>query len=545
MRLCIYILRDLILNRPGTLDGGFRDVMVGTFCEADFSSEEDLEDFFGLYRNHVLTMMRLIARLGPVPTLTFAGQALAQLHGSWAAAAGVTPAARKHLHLQWEAMSALFDSAMGGGFSQVEATLKATPTAEPAGVLQQCIKATLARFDKSDAVVYKWQLSIFATMVPMVQLLPALATHFLQTIFQAVRFQLGEDDNTGLGQTDGAKVRRVGATMLIKLLSKAGAAMAKVLPAIVTEVQAVLALPATSEIMRTLLIEALIKAGNKLPSGQQQAELLRLLVSPVATNFASAAFAAHLATTHSFAMHGGLSAAPAAAHLQNRQRVTYYVQTMASVVMLTEGRDPATGAVGSVDVPYNGDGGSSKGGDGRVYACHTQTQAVLQNAFQAIKVLHELWVPGCALFVLLFFWGLFFSSSLFFPPQHCYWWQLPYCLFAVLHFVASYPSVWYWILFWPCKFYLKGGCLMFATLFDDAWCMMHGVWWCICTKHQNTIQALQSRKQSRRCLKCGTAKSLACCPKQARHCLEHPGKQRCCWTEASFGCKACGSRSIV
>lgn len=118
VRLCIYILRDLILNRPGTLDGGFRDVMVGTFCEADFSSEEDLEDFFGLYRNHVLTMMRLIARLGPVPTLTFAGQALAQLHGSWAAAAGVTPAARKHLHLQWEAMSALFDSAMGGGGSR-------------------------------------------------------------------------------------------------------------------------------------------------------------------------------------------------------------------------------------------------------------------------------------------------------------------------------------------------------------------------------------------------------------------------------------------
>ena len=48
--------------RPGTLEGGFRDAMVGVFCEADFSSEEDLQDFFALYRNHVLTVMRLIAR---------------------------------------------------------------------------------------------------------------------------------------------------------------------------------------------------------------------------------------------------------------------------------------------------------------------------------------------------------------------------------------------------------------------------------------------------------------------------------------------------
>ena len=289
----------------------------------------------------------------------------------------------------------MFDSAMAGGFAVVEAKLRAAPTAEPAGMLHQCIKATLGRFDKTDAVVYRWQLSILASMLPMMALQPALATPFLQTIFQAVRFQLGEDDNTGIGQTNGAKVRRVGATMLIKLLSKSGASLFKMLPAIVAEVQAVLALPATSEIMRTLLIEALIKAGNKLESAQQHAELLRLLLTPVATQFASAAFASHIASAESFAAHGGLSAAPAAAHLTNRQQVTYSVQTMASALVMTDGRDPGTGAVAAVDVPYNGDGGSSSGGDGLAYACQAQTQTVLQHTFQAIKVLHSLWVPGC------------------------------------------------------------------------------------------------------------------------------------------------------
>jgi hypothetical protein len=109
--------------------------MVGTFCEADFSSKEDLEDFFGLYRNHMLQVMKAVGKLGSVPTLTFAGQALAKLHGAWgkAAAHGVGEAKETQsiFFPQWEAMSALWESAMAGAYPPIEAQLCAAPSAGP------------------------------------------------------------------------------------------------------------------------------------------------------------------------------------------------------------------------------------------------------------------------------------------------------------------------------------------------------------------------------------------------------------------------------
>ncbi len=246
---------------------GMHGMQVEAYCTADFDSDQDLIHFLGTFRNNALEIVRLAAHVAPRAAIAHSCDLLQQVMSQPAPDHGSTAAVTVRFYAIWEAMAAMMNHVGVGCFKLL---LDGGPQLE-ASVhrLQGVLSNLLGMPPHEDPEALLSVISVAASFTPILSLLPTELTEgVLSLMFRILTMPdpaaaLG-DSGTGLSPI--AKVKRKTGVMLVDMCKKPSARFLGMLDAVCRAVQEVLIDEKTTEMVRKLLLQAMIRAGNSLDS---------------------------------------------------------------------------------------------------------------------------------------------------------------------------------------------------------------------------------------------------------------------------------------
>ena len=402
------------LARPGDPDRGFMAGPSAMFCEVDFSSLEEFETVFSLFRNNWISIVRIYSGIDPDYCISAAASAYGAALAMRGAMGPLKP--NTQLYSRWDATKCFVESVLHGVLALPEGAR--SPNVNQ--VVGQCLEATLS-IQTEDPTLLLIQLALLDTLLPALKAAaagPETLLQVLQLLFTLMEFRAVEDHgqmvanaagdaaqfHTGL--SEGAKVRRKAGSVLVNLCESPPETLLSLLGQVISSVQEIIPQPHVTEMQKRLLIEALLAAGNQLPSFDEHVSFINGLLESMAEFplWLSEDAAGIFSDPAQFCDFGGLSSISTFDPFPQRSRLTNLMMVVALALRTTRTHVP--GAVGGAQAAaadaeltakLSGAGGCAAGGDGLLHPCRDALVSILNNVLRLVRCLHFLWAPECAL----------------------------------------------------------------------------------------------------------------------------------------------------
>lgn len=383
----------MLLPKPWSPEAGYHDQQVEVYGIADFDSDQDLVDFMGHFRNNALEVVRLAASVAPHSAVAHSCALLAQVTAQPPPDASSTEETVRYFAI-WDAMAALLTHMGTGCFRLLH---------EPGNKwCTRSIEALTAALGNllglgtDDPQLLFSLVSVTSAFVPLLGLMPS---QYIEAMLSLVFTILGMSDPEfgAEGPTSGlspvSKVKRKACNMLNELCKNPTPALLGMLDAVCGAAHAIIAAPDTSEMVRKMLMQAMIKAGNSLDTVEAHTAMIDQLLGSTVTDWSSAELAAIVETPESLAEHCGLFVRSSSDYNLRRQTLVLLIESICVTVTETKPRSADPTGPPPPRATLRGIGGSPAGGDGMQHASSPYTRAVLMQALRMVRAVHGLWTP--------------------------------------------------------------------------------------------------------------------------------------------------------
>eukprot|EP00050_Salpingoeca_kvevrii_P018126 m.71045 g.71045 ORF g.71045 m.71045 type:complete len:1148 (+) comp7914_c0_seq2:84-3527(+) len=369
-------------------DGEFNDDLEGLFCMQDFNGEDDLNQFYGIFRSHLMDIARLVSAAVPSQAILFAAERLSELMQVPVSpadlAADGTLSTESHIYRRWDGMSFIWEGVIAGAMGVLIPEIKKggnSRTNNVRDILDQCFTALLA-LETDDPHLLEFKTGFLQALIPVLAYLPAHLPKLVNSLFVAISYRSEEDRAAAAagaaprttGLSDSSRVRRKGCAALIALCNCDAPCLLESLESVCGQVLELLKQPSFFNRERKLLFEAMLRAGNLLPSLEQHVNFLKFLLDPLIAEWASEEMSQALSSGQALAAFAQLTDV-GSINSERRMRLSFLANAFHMAMRVTQKRKLDDG---SIECP-----------------CAEQAVGIFPNLVALVGALHALWVPGC------------------------------------------------------------------------------------------------------------------------------------------------------
>eukprot|EP00040_Diaphanoeca_grandis_P029148 m.169906 g.169906 ORF g.169906 m.169906 type:complete len:1224 (-) comp31595_c0_seq1:50-3721(-) len=386
----------LLLPKPWNAGSGYADEQSKVYARSDFDTDEDVVEFFGHYRHQALEVVRVASFFVPMAALEY-GHSMVEVILAQPTPDLQGPLSVVHRYFAIMDVLPLFLGHSALGFKNALVT---TPQK-----CQKHINVVAATLDKvlacklNNPDTLSSLLGILDAYTAVLGVLPPSYTENIVaaifSVLQMVDPLASNDDSNEVTPMD--KTQRKAAKMVVQLCAKPPPAFLAILERVCVAVQDIARKETTNEMIRRLLSQAILSAGNNLGTFDAQQRFVQQQLQSSINEISSPELSAILADPQKLCEYTGLfKRGQLDAHSRQRNKLVLLFQSLCVAMKGTVGRpfDESQKPSKTPQPSLRGTGGSERGGDGLRYACAEATRAILTPALQMIRIIHNLWIPG-------------------------------------------------------------------------------------------------------------------------------------------------------
>eukprot|EP00045_Choanoeca_perplexa_P017050 m.240083 g.240083 ORF g.240083 m.240083 type:complete len:1168 (+) comp17435_c0_seq1:56-3559(+) len=353
----------------------------------DFTSMEEYQAFFALYRSKLLEVVRAVGYNCPKLAIEFAGSKLQEVMQVDQSTVDL-----RLLRNSWDGVAVFWEAVMSAAYPIIAKEIYKPIYKQVFEFLKQCFSAALA-WDNSDSLLLVSELTVLGSLLPCLDLCPEGFPLVVKKLFAAMEHRALADQQllhseaqkpiSSTGLTDGAKVRRKAGNIMIQLCRKPPACFLEGLNYICEVSQSLIAKPEIGEMQRKLLMEALVSSFNSLDDPAQHAQALSMFVGDIVKDWSSETATLMVSTPTMLAQHGNLAEPGVNGDQPARKQLLAWLSSINVMARSTQSRDESTKTM------LSGVGGSATGGNGQSFAYTAVIVPALPNLFALVRTLHH------------------------------------------------------------------------------------------------------------------------------------------------------------
>eukprot|EP00055_Hartaetosiga_balthica_P014636 m.81577 g.81577 ORF g.81577 m.81577 type:complete len:1188 (+) comp8646_c0_seq2:38-3601(+) len=395
-RLSLRVVRDLHTKDDFVGDGA-------VLCELDFSSYDEWLVFFHEYRHQLMTLLRFISGNFPTTVVNELAGNLSNLLENTPQVRFSTPTCEEDGYLEtntelvqtWDAASALWENCLPRAFSELQLQRKRNfDSGGMALIMDGAEKLIGVMEDENDPSILLHELGVMGSLTICLEENELLLMPMLEKIMFALEFRAVEDYDLLQSQGEGGKtglskcatVRKKACEILIQLCDKPPLCFMQALENVCAYVSDVLEKDTTSEMLKRMIVKALVSSFNLLDSLEEQQQRLEDLLSSSLQDWQD--FENVVSSAQGIVEFGGLMEVEA--DVQSN-RIKMIVTVLALNVALSDTK-PRNVKVGTAY--ESGIDGSPAGGLVADFASKNLCEVALPNIFSTISSLHKLSDPS-------------------------------------------------------------------------------------------------------------------------------------------------------